>query len=50
VAKVGQNINQVVSGKGDLTSKISMFGGFFWRVPQKNETFSADIITTLLPN
>jgi hypothetical protein len=50
VQKVGQNMNQVVSGKGDLTGKLTMFGGFFQIVPQKFESFSVDLKTTLLPN
>jgi hypothetical protein len=47
--KVGQNMNQVVSGKGDLTGKMAMLGGFFRSVPQKIDTFSADVIGILLP-
>ena len=39
VQKVGQNMDQVVPGKGDLTSKMAMFGGFFRSVPQKNWNF-----------
>jgi hypothetical protein len=29
-------MDQVVPGKGDLTGKMAMFGGFFRSVPQKN--------------
>jgi len=36
VQKVRKNMNQVVSGKGDLTGKTVMFGGFVQSVPQKN--------------
>jgi len=39
VPKVGQNRNQVVSGKGDLTGKMAMFGGFVRNVPQKIRNF-----------
>jgi len=28
VSKVRQNMSQVVTGKGDLTGKMAMFGGF----------------------
>jgi len=42
-----QNKNQAVSGKGDLAGKKAIFGGFFWNIPQKFETFSVDVFKTL---
>jgi len=37
--KIGQNRNQVGSGKGDLSGKMAMFEGCFQSVPQKNRNF-----------
>jgi len=48
VPKVGQNRNQVVSGKGDLTGKMAMFGGFVRNVPQKIQKNSMDVFKILL--
>ena len=38
----------MVSGNGDLTGKMAMFGGFFQNVPPKTRNFCADVIRTLL--
>ena len=48
VPKVGQNRNQVVSGKGDLTGKMAMFGGFVRNVAQKIQKTSMDVFKILL--
>jgi len=39
IPKIGQNRNQVVSGKDDLTGKMSMFAGFVRNVSKKFEFF-----------
>jgi len=45
-----KNRNLAVSGKGDLTGKTTMFGGFSQNDPLKSGNFSVHVIRSFLPD